>query len=169
MVALRILSSLAMIALLIVAVYTISRTPQMQELLRPASTVENSLYFLERGPQILSQKEEPASLHWRWVNGRWQRMNHTFEGPSEQKEHAPQVAVPNPEVAQILWGALGAKRLISGIDLSVSDDVIFVSGKLASNEAKKQLLGIIDKTRGHRHVDSTALRVKEQRSVPNLP
>lgn len=134
--------------------------PRIRALFTSAPARKDPLAFLRnvRVPDPPPAREKPAPGA--------RRQTHPPDVPpppagNPGPEPAPVVAnqVPNPEVARVLMQILRARKLASGISLSVSDTEIAVHGSVASQEQLDQIVAIIEKGRETRRLDLSRVQI----------
>jgi hypothetical protein len=78
---------------------------------------------------------------------------------------SPESAEANRQLGSTILGILAARKLASGISLTVTDEVVAVVGKVDQEEQKRGILDVLEKARGARRLDSSGLTV----STPDNP
>lgn len=68
--------------------------------------------------------------------------------------------VPNADVARVLRGVLGAKRIGQNVQILVSDAKVELIGEVDSEEERREILRLVEKARETRTVDASALKVR---------
>ncbi len=80
--------------------------------------------------------------------------------PPEVAEPVGQNQVPNAVVARTLMQILAAKKLASGLSLSVTDTEIAIHGTVDSREKAREILDVIEKGREYRKINTDDLTVE---------
>ncbi len=70
-------------------------------------------------------------------------------------------SVPNDEVTQVLNGVFAARGW-HGLALSVTDEVIEISGQVDTEEQRKKILSTLEKARETRRIDAKGLTVVDR-------
>ncbi len=83
------------------------------------------------------------------------------EPPRESKRRPVRAAPPlsNSTLPSTILGILAAKGLAYGISLSVTNDTIEIRGRVDDGEKRREILNVLEKSRGHRSLDSSWLVV----------
>ena len=67
---------------------------------------------------------------------------------------------PNDTVSRVLLQILAAKGLARGIALEVSDESIRIFGEVDSDDKRQKIIGLIEKGRESRRLDTTRLTIQ---------
>lgn len=134
--------------------------PRIRALFSSSPAKKDPLAFLRdvTVPDPLPAQETP-------VSGDHRPTQPTDAPPPASGKPAPEPAavasnqMPNPEVARVLIQVLRARKLASGISLSVSDTEIAVHGSVPSQEHLDQIMAILEKGREARRVDLTRVQI----------
>ncbi len=151
------------VLLLLVFAY---QSPRVQELFRSSPRVRR-VPVAEPRPTV-KEPEKPAAA----VNSATQPKPKAVAKRDHPPERSAQAAVagppklakpsvPNDEVIQVLNGVFAARGW-HGLALSVTDEIIEVSGEVASEEQRKKVLATLEKARETRRIDARGLTVAER-------
>ncbi len=152
----------ALVAVLILgaAGYYVYQLPEVNVLFQSERRPENPLDFLENLPEPKVPEPAPRSP------AKSPKPRPAIAAPTPQAT-SPEVTepvgenqVPNGEVGRTLMQILAARKLASGLSMSVTDTEIALHGTVDSREKLRQILDTVEKGREYRKINTDDLIVE---------
>jgi hypothetical protein len=154
----------AIVAVLILGVagYYVYNLPEVNVLFQSEKGPEKPLDFLENLPEPKIPEPPPRKPRKAPKPNPEPAVaaSASQETPPEASEPVGQNQVPNGVVARTLMQILAAKKLASGLSLSVTDTEIAIHGTVDSREKRREILDVIEKGREYRKINTDDLTVE---------
>lgn len=149
------------LALLLVLGFAAYQSPQVRELFEPLPrrpavparpTPPSRVEGESRAPTPLKREPTPPAPK--------PKEPEVLPAPAQVQPASSKPTVPNEEVSKVLTGVFRARQ-IYGVSLRVTDETIEVAGPVASEQQREMILGILEKARETRRIDSEGLLVRK--------
>lgn len=135
--------------------------PEVNVLFQSETRPARPLDFLENLPEPEVRKPTPRPRAERRSAPQPQSPPSAPEAPSvDNIQPAGENQVPNGEVGRILMQILAAKKLASGLSMSVTDTEIALHGTVESRDTLKRILEVVEKGREYRAINLDNLTVE---------
>lgn len=153
----RALILLSFAIILLVAAAHVYRDPRVQDLFRSVPKAGSAKKQIVR-PATRALLEQPTGA------GSSAAPVAVVKNPAPPQEHdiasARPDQTPNDTVSRVLLQILAAKGLARGIALEVSDESIRIFGEVDSDDKRRKIIGLIEKGRESRRLDTTRLTIQ---------
>jgi len=153
----RALILLSFAIILLVAAAHVYRDPRVQDLFRSVPKAGSAKKQIVR-PATRAPLEQPTGA------GSSAAPVAVVKNQAPPQEHdiasARPDQTPNETVSRVLLQILAAKGLARGIALEVSDESIRIFGEVDSDDKRQKIIGLIEKGRESRQLDTTRLTIQ---------
>lgn len=153
----RALILLSFAIILLVAAAHVYRDPRVQDLFRSVPKAGSAKKQIVR-PATRAPLEQPTNA------GSSAAPVAVVKNQAPPQEHdiasARPNQTPNETVSRVLLQILAAKGLARGIALEVSDESIRIFGEVDSDDKRQKIIGLIEKGRESRRLDTTRLTIQ---------
>lgn len=154
----RALILLSFAIILLVAAAHVYRDPRVQDLFRSVPKAGSAKKQIVR-PATRAPLEQPTG-----GAGSSAAPVAVVKNQAPPQEHdiasARPDQTPNDTVSRVLLQILAAKGLARGIALEVSDESIRIFGEVDSDDKRQKIIGLIEKGRESRRLDTTRLTIQ---------